>query len=191
MCSITDKITTVELLYGKNLRTFLNLDVKEIGPADVWVYNMELTFFEDLFCEFVENNDMRILCDYRARVMTAAFCLNHPRVSAKHWSKNGMLHSKCIIFPTRSVVYLGSHNFTWFAWNSGQNLTIRTTHKGLAGEVAAKFEKQWISGLPIIPDELLRNCDTLNNGRQQHTPAVPLCCDTEADSPATYRVSET
>lgn len=191
MCSITDKLTTMELLYGRHMQAFLSLDVKETGPADVWVYNMQLEFFEELFSEFVKNNDMRILCDYRARVMTAAFCLNRPRVTAKHWSKNGMLHSKCILFPTRSVVYLGSHNFTRFGYHSGQNLTIRTTHKGLAGEVGLKFNKQWISGLPVVPEELLRNCDTLNNGRKQDAPAVPLSCDPEADCPTTYRVSET
>ncbi len=181
----------MELLYGSKLREALEVDLKDEGPLDLFVYNMELDFFESLFGQYARRNPVSILCDYRMRLMAGMFLFSHPTALAKHWPKNGMLHMKVMLFPAKNVVYLGSHNFTWFAWTVAQNMTLRVENVPLARKIKDRFDYLWCKAAAVYPVEPALNCNRLQQRREQDAPCVPLGSNPEGDGQSSYGVTET
>lgn len=181
----------MELLYGKHLRNRLADDMKDGGPLDIFVYNMELAFFEELFGQYANRNKVSILCDYRMKSLIGMFLYCHDQVIAKHWHKNGMLHMKVMVFPAKNVVYLGSHNFTWFAWHAAQNLTLRVESVPLTTKVKERFDYLWCKAVGVAPLAWELHSNRPNERREQDPSGVSFGGDPEPDSLTSYRVSET
>lgn len=180
----------MELLYGRALRQALEDDLRGEGPLDLFVYNMELEFFEGLFGQYANRNQVSILCDYRMKQLAGMFLFSHDKTIVKHWPKNGMLHMKVMIFPEKNVVYLGSHNFTWFAWVAAQNMTLRVENVPLARKVKDRFDYLWCKAAGVYPVEPPLHGNRSNQRRQQDAPCVPFSCDPEGDGLTSYRVTE-
>ena len=181
----------MELLYGSHMRERLEEDLKGEGPLDIFAYNVELEFFESLFGQYANKNRICILCDYRMKLIVGRFLHSHDLAIAKHWPKNGMLHTKVMVFPAKHVVYLGSHNFTWFAWQAAQNMTLRVESPKLAYQVKDRFDYLWCKSQIVHPVEPGLDGHGLSQGGQQDAPRVPLGSDPEGDTHTTYRVTET
>lgn len=181
----------MELLYGKELRRALEEDLKIGGPLDLFIYNMELDFLEELFGQYANRNRVSILCDYRMRLLVGMFLHSHDVTLAKHWPKNGMLHMKVMIFPERNLVYLGSHNFTRFAWQAAQNMTLRVENVPIARKVKDRFDYLWCKAVIANPVEPSLNSNGLKKRWQQDAPGVPFGGDAEGDGHTSYGITET
>ena len=181
----------MELLYGSALRKALDEDLKQGGALDIFAYNVELDFFEELFGQHANRCRVSILCDYRMRLLIGMFLYSHDKTLAKHWPKNGMLHMKVMIFPERNLIYLGSHNFTRFAWQAAQNLTLRVENAPIARKVKDRFDYLWCKAVVVHPVEPPLNGNGLQNRWKQDAPGIPFSGDPECDRPPCDRIAET
>ena len=159
-------------------------DLRHPDILFVWAYRVEQEFFENLFGEFMKDNEVRILCDYTTRHTVAAVVAKHPKAVARHWAKNAMLHSKVILFRQRGILYLGSHNFTRYAWVSAQNMTLRVENKEVCERVYEKFNGQWFASKIIVPDEILHHVNLGEQAGHDNSPVVSLGEDVKRGGPA-------
>lgn len=181
----------MELLYGRELRRALEDDLKIGGALDVFAYNVELDFFEELFGQHANRSRVSILCDYRMRLLIGMFLYSHDKALAKHWPKNGMLHMKVMNFPERNLVYLGSHNFTRYAWQAAQNMTVRVENAPLSRKIKDRFDYLWCKAVIVHPVEPPLNGNGLQKRWQQDAPGVPFSGDPECDGLTSYGITET
>ncbi len=180
----------MELLYGSALKKAFEEDLKQGGPLDMFVYNMELDFFESLVGQYANRNRVSILCDWRMRLLVGMFLYSHDLTLAKHWPKNGMMHTKVMIFPERNIAYLGSHNFTWYAWTIAQNMTIRTENVPLARKIKDRFDYLWCKANVIGAVEPPLNSNSAKQSWKQDPSCVPFSGDTEGDGHSRYGITE-
>lgn len=118
----------------------LTADLEETDELLALVYQMQSEFTEKLLAHLRSPSRITLLASHGQTFNLHQLTASMPHISAHTWARNRMMHSKLICLPKIHVVWIGSHNWTEYAWTSGTNHSIRIQSERFCADVKADIE---------------------------------------------------